>query len=168
MTITVDKPILDPCCGSRMFYFDKTDERVLFGDCRRENISLRDKKSKSGLRHLSINPDRIIDFTRLPFSDASFHLVIFDPPHLVRNGRSGWLAKKYGKLGENWRDDIASGFSECFRVLMPNGTLIFKWNEQDIKVSEILKLTDQKPIFGNRCGKTAKSHWLVFMKGPEA
>ena len=23
--------ILDPCCGSRMFYFNKSDSRVLFG-----------------------------------------------------------------------------------------------------------------------------------------
>ncbi len=28
------KRILDPCCGGRMFYFDKTDERVLFCDKR--------------------------------------------------------------------------------------------------------------------------------------
>lgn len=51
-----------------------------------------------------------------------------------------------------------------FRVLKPNGTLIFKWNEHEIRVREILALTDQKPLFGNRCGKTAKSHWIVFMK----
>lgn len=85
------------------------------------------------------------------------------PPHLVRNGATGWLAKKYGKLEGDWRDDIRAGFAECFRVLKPHGTLIFKWNETDVKVSEILKLTDAKPLFGNRCGKTAKSHWIVFM-----
>jgi len=48
-------------------------------------------------------------------------------------------------------------------VLKPNGTLIFKWNEHEIKVSEVLALTDNKPLFGNRCGKTAKSHWIVFL-----
>ena len=26
--------ILDPCCGGRMMYFDKEDQRVLFGDIR--------------------------------------------------------------------------------------------------------------------------------------
>lgn len=151
-----------------MFYFDKSDERVLFGDIRRESFSLKDKSSKTGSRNLFINPDEILDFTALPFAEDSFHLVVFDPPHLINNGASGWLAKKYGKLGKEWSKDITAGFSECFRVLKPYGTLIFKWNEQDIKVSEILKLTDQKPVFGNRCGKTSKSHWLVFMKGPEA
>lgn len=162
------KAVLDPCAGSRMFYFDRSDNRVLFGDIRRETFALKDKSSTGGFRHLSVDPDQIMDFTALPFDDASFHLIVFDPPHLVRNGSSGWLAKKYGKLGANWRTDITAGFSECFRVLKPNGTLIFKWNEQEIKVSEILRLTDQKPLFGNRCGKTAKSHWLVFLKGPEA
>lgn len=26
------KPILDMCCGSRMFWFDKADDRAVFGD----------------------------------------------------------------------------------------------------------------------------------------
>ena len=28
----VNKPILDACCGGKMFYFDKHDPRVLFQD----------------------------------------------------------------------------------------------------------------------------------------
>lgn len=48
-----------------------------------------------------------------------------------------------------------------YEVLKPNGTLIFKWNEEQIKLSEILPLFSQKPILGNR---RAKTHWLVFMK----
>lgn len=48
------------------------------------------------------------------------------------------------------------------RVLKPCGTLVFKWNEQQIKLSEILKNIDYKPVFGN---KRASTHWLVFMKG---
>ena len=59
------------------------------------------------------------------------------------------------------------GFAECFRVLRPNGTLIFKWNETDIKVSEVLALTDEKPVFGHRSGKASKTHWICFMKGGE-
>lgn len=147
-----------------MFWFDRKDTRAVFGDIRSEQHRLKDKSSKGGFRELVIAPDQEMDFRDMPFPDSSFSLVVFDPPHLIRNGRKGWLALKYGKLGENWRDDIAAGFAECFRVLSPNGTLIFKWNEHEVKVSELLKLTDQKPLFGNRCGKTAKSHWLVFMK----
>ena len=57
-------------------------------------------------------------------------------------GDKSWLALKYGKLGENWKR-LGQRFSECFRVLKPNGMLIFKWNETQIKVSEVLALTDQ-------------------------
>lgn len=160
--------VLDACCGSRMFWFDRADDRVLFGDIRREEHRLPDASSAGGARQLIIDPDLQIDFRQMPFEDARFHLVVFDPPHLIRNGKSGWLAKKYGKLGTDWRDDIRAGFSECFRVLRPHGTLIFKWNEHEVRVSELLKLTDQKPLFGNRCGKSAKSHWIVFMKPQEA
>lgn len=158
------KTVLDPCSGSRMFWFDRRDERAVFGDNRHERHSLTDKSSTGGSRELIIEPDFMMDFRDLPFFDDTFHLVVFDPPHLIRNGKSGWLAKKYGKLEGDWRSDLRKGFSECFRVLKPHGTMIFKWNEHEVKVSEILALTDQKPLFGNRCGKTAKSHWVVFMK----
>lgn len=148
-----------------MFWFDREDPRAMFGDIRNETHSLPDRSSRGGTRELIIAPDQQLDFRTMPFSDQSFHLVVFDPPHLVSNGSKSWLAKKYGKLGRDWKDDLKDGFSECFRVLKPFGTLIFKWNEHEIRVSEILKLTDEKPLFGNRCGKTAKTHWLVFMKG---
>lgn len=160
----MNQVVLDPCCGSRMFWFDRADDRAIFGDVRSEEHVLKDSSSAGGSRNLVIAPDQQMDFRDLPFPANRFHLVIFDPPHLIRNGKSGWLAKKYGKLGDNWRDDLRAGFAECFRVLKPHGTLIFKWNEEEVKVSELLALTPEKPLFGNRCGKTAKSHWIVFMK----
>lgn len=156
--------VLDACCGSRMFWFDRANPCAVFVDNRRERHELTDKSSAGGSRSLIIEPDILADFTTLPFPTDHFALVAFDPPHLVRNGKSGWLAKKYGKLGADWRDDLRAGFAECFRVLRPEGTLVFKWNEHEIPVSEVLKLTPHEPLFGNRCGKTAKSHWLVFMK----
>lgn len=156
--------ILDACCGSRMFWFDRSDPRAVFLDNRSEIHVLKDSSSKGGSRTLIIEPDVIGDFAALQFADESFAMVVFDPPHLVRNGKSGWLAKKYGKLEGDWRAQLRAGFSECFRVLKPSGTLIFKWNENDVPVSEILALTEAKPIIGNRCGKSAKSHWIVFLK----
>lgn len=160
----MNAPVLDPCCGSRMFWFNRSDPRTVFGDVRAESHSLTDISSAGGRRELIVAPDVLMDFRAMPFPDNHFHLVVFDPPHLIRAGRSGWLAKKYGKLGDDWRDDIRAGFAECFRVLRPHGTLIFKWNEHEVRVSELLALTPEKPLFGNRCGKTAKSHWIVFMK----
>lgn len=147
-----------------MFWFDREDDRAVFGDQRRETHTLKDKSSKGGSRKLIIDPDVLIDFRDMPFPSGTFSLVVFDPPHLIDCGPNSWLALKYGKLRNDWREDLRAGFTECFRVLKPEGTLIFKWNEDQIRASEILKLTDAKPLFGNRCGKTAKSHWLVFMK----
>ncbi|WP_119312638.1 class I SAM-dependent methyltransferase [Morganella morganii] len=153
------KPILDMCCGSRMFYFDKENPNVLFCDIRRERRILCDG------RELDINPDVIADFRNLPFPDKSFEMVIFDPPHLVRAGENGWQRKKYGALDkESWRDDLSKGFGEAMRVLKPNGILIFKWNETQIKTSEVLALTDYKPVFGHPSGKRSNTHWVTFMK----
>ena len=102
----------------------------------------------------------------MPFNDGQFKLVVFDPPHLIKAGKQSWLALKYGKLQEDWREDIRKGFAECFRVLSNDGVLIFKWNETQIKVSEILALTEQKPVFGHISGKRANTHWITFMKEP--
>lgn len=153
------KPILDACCGSKMFWFDKHNEKVLFMDNRVLHDTLCDG------RKLDIEPDIVGDFRNMPFADSSFYMVVFDPPHLVKVGDKSWLAKKYGKLSRNWSKDINQGFKECMRVLKPNGTLIFKWNEQQIKLAEILKNIDYKPLFGN---KRADTHWLVFIKEGEA
>lgn len=147
-----------------MFWFDREHPDAVYIDNRTERHSLTDSSSAGGYRELIVEPDMLADFTALPFPDEQFALVVFDPPHLVRNGKNGWLAKKYGKLGADWPDDIRKGFAECFRVLRPDGVLVFKWNEHEVPVSAVLALTTEKPLFGNRCGRTAKSHWLVFMK----
>jgi ubiquinone/menaquinone biosynthesis C-methylase UbiE len=149
------KRILDACCGSKMFWFDREREDVVYMDNRELSTTLCDG------RKLEIKPDIVADFRDMPFPDNSFYLVVFDPPHLLNIGDNAWMAKKYGKLGQGWQNDIRQGVNECMRVLKPNGTLIFKWNEEQIKLSEILKIIDYKPLFGNR---RAKTHWLVFMK----
>jgi SAM-dependent methyltransferase len=157
---------LDPCCGSRMMWFDRDNPDVVFGDRRSETIVVTDNspRNKSGTRTICIDPDTLLDFRALPYPDNTFYLVAFDPPHLIQAGPRSWLAAKYGKLSDNWRDDIRRGFEECFRVLKPNGTLVFKWNETQIKVREVLELAPQAPLFGNRAGKSNGTHWLVFMK----
>jgi len=149
------KTVLDVCCGSRMFYFDKQNKNTVYMDIRELDDTLCDG------RRLEVKPDIIGDFRDIPFPDGSFKLVIFDPPHLKTVGETAYMAKKYGKLGENWTEDIKKGFSECMRVLEPHGTLVFKWNEEQIKLKEILMLIDYKPLLGN---KRSKTHWLVFIK----
>ncbi len=153
--VHIEKQILDVCCGSRMFWFDKRNDKVIFMDNRVLHDTLCDG------RKLDIEPDIIGDFRNIPFDDNTFNMVVFDPPHLLKAGENSWLAKKYGKLSETWSSDLKQGFDECMRVLKPNGTLIFKWNEQQIKLKEILKLIDYEPLLGN---KRSDTHWLVFMK----
>lgn len=147
-----------------MFWFERQSENAVYCDNRQESFDLKDSSTHSGSRSLKIHPDVVSDFTELPFMDNIFDMVVFDPPHLLHAGRNSWLAKKYGKLGLDWREDVRKGFSEGFRVLKPLGSLIFKWNETDIPVSHVLALTLEKPVVGNRCGKLSKSHWLVFLK----
>ena len=132
--------ILDACCGGKMFWFDKDDSRVLFQDIRCTDMTLCDG------RKFSVKPDVVADFTSMPYPDNSFRMVVFDPPHLKYTGSKkeaqNWQMQKYGWLpAHGWQDILRKGFAECFRVLMPGGFLIFKWNETNIRVSEILKLT---------------------------
>jgi ubiquinone/menaquinone biosynthesis C-methylase UbiE len=153
--------ILDACCGARMFWFNKTNPSVVFIDNRCEEHILCDG------RKLEIKPDMIMDFTNMTFTDNSFKLVVFDPPHLRELGKNSWMAKKYGVLPENWEMVIKKGFDECMRVLEPAGILVFKWNEYQIPVSQILKTINAQPLFGHKSGKSQQTHWLLFMKKVE-
>lgn len=139
----MNKYILDVCCGSKMFWFDKNNPDTLFLDIRDEEHILCDG------RKLEIKPDKIMDFRKLELEDASFKLVVFDPPHLTKLGKNSWMAKKYGVLDENWREDLKLGFDECMRVLEPGGVLVFKWSSRDIKVKDVLKVFRQTPLFGH-------------------
>ena len=168
IAVSEEKKVLDACCGSRMFWFDRQDARAVFVDKRRERHTLPDVSSKGGSRELVIDPDHQADFTALPFADQTFALVVFDPPHLERVGENAWMGKKYGRLNKDtWRDDLRAGFKEAFRVLRPHGVLIFKWNETQIPVSQILALTDEKPAIWQRTGKADKTHWVIFVKGAD-
>jgi len=164
--VLLRRRVLDPCCGGRMMWLDKQHPDVVFGDRRSETVTVTDRShgNASGTRTLRIEPDTLIDFRALPYPTGAFKLVAFDPPHLVRAGPRSWLAAKYGKLSDNWRDDLRAGFAECFRVLDPDGTLVFKWNETQVKVSEVLALTPVQPLFGHISGRKGLTHWLVFMQ----
>lgn len=151
-------PVLDVTAGPRMMWFDPADDRAVYVDERRETVTLCDGRT------ITIEPDVQADFRQLPFPDATFHHVVFDPPHMERVGKTSWTRAKYGALFPTWRDDLAGGFAECFRVLKPGGTLIFKWNEYQIPVSEVLSCTPHKPLYGHRSGKQSKTHWVAFLK----
>jgi len=152
------KTVLDVCCGPRMFWFDKNNPDVMFADIRNEKHILCDG------RVLEIKPDIQMDFTNMPFDDNTFRLVVFDPPHMNKLGKNTWMAQKYGVLLPTWETDIRAGFDECMRVLEPEGILIFKWNEAQINLNQVLKVIRSKPLFGHVTGKHGKTIWMTFLK----
>lgn len=149
------KKILDACCGSRMFYFNKEDERVLYCDNRKIETTLCDS------RRLAVEPDMQIDFRNMPFDDRQFKVVVFDPPHLIHAGENSWLRLKYGVLPENWEEYIKAGFDECWRVLDRGGTLLMKWSTNQISAADVLKAIGKKPLLGDKRGS---KRWFVFVK----
>lgn len=155
-----DKKILDACCGSRMFWFNKENENTLYMDIRQERHVLCDG------RVLNVKPDLIADFRNMPFDDNSFRLVVFDPPHFDKLGQNSWMAKKYGRLLPTWEDDISAGFQECMRVLEPYGVMIFKWNEHQIPIKKLLSVINEAPLFGHTSRKNGETIWMTFMKMP--
>ena len=158
--IGIYPPMLDACCGSRMFWFDRENPNAIFMDRRSEKHTLCDG------RELRVIPDIMADFTHMPYPDETFYLVVFDPPHMNSLGENSWMAKKYGRLTCGWQEMIRGGFDECFRVLKPNGTLVFKWNESQISLKEVLSLAPQPPEFGHTTGRQAKTVWATFLKRP--
>ena len=159
-----NKPIIDVCCGSKMFWFDKNNPNVEF--CDNREVPYHEYYRN---RYIEIKPDTVCDFTALPFPDKTFKLVVFDPPHLTWAGPKSWTRLKYGCLEENWPAMIHDGFAECMRVLDDYGVLIFKWSEVQIPLKKVLEAIgkEHKPLFGHRSGKNMNTHWMAFMKEVE-
>ena len=161
----IKKKILDACCGGRMMWFDKADERCLFADYRSEEMQIDHLPSQAGRSAKKVRPDNIHDFRDMPYADEAFVHVVFDPPHVRGISLASVTGFSYGSLDkQTWQEDLRAGFSECFRVLCHGGTLIFKWNEVDIPLSQVLALTDHKPLYGHKSGKKAQTHWVAFLK----
>lgn len=146
-------------------WFDRNNPDVEFCDIRQVDEELIwQSKNGTDKRYLTVAPDIVCDVRHLPFSDNQFYHIVFDPPHLQKIGDNAWLCKKYGKLDADWQSFIYDAFIELMRVLKPNGTLIFKWAEIDIKVSQLLEVIPYKPLYGHRSGKHMTTHWMAFIK----
>ena len=150
------KNILDPCCGSRMMYFDKQDKRVVFGDIRTLEQTFCAMGACCALSRtwrltLGLCHTRTVHLSWLPLTRRTF----------IQQGLKAGLLQSTAKLSENWRDDLRKGFAECFRVLASDGVLVFKWNETQVKIKEVLLLTPHKPLFGHPTGRKGLTHWMV-------
>src|SRR5205823_4107398 len=78
----------------------------------------------------SFDLDVVGDFRRMPFPDAAFDLVVFDPPHLphAQDSAASWLGwgRQYGcngggegRGGDNVAGLFAPFLAEARRVLVP-------------------------------------------------
>ncbi len=112
MSFDLNIPVLDACCGSKMFYFDKNDPRVLFQDIRAVETTLCDG------RKFIVNPDVQADFTSMPYPDSHFRMVVFDPPHLLRNVGKSKMADMYGSLNEKPNPQAISISSTAHSILI--------------------------------------------------
>lgn len=149
--------ILDATCGGRHLWVDKSHPDTTYVDRRvlpKGTIPIRP--------NWNVTPDVCADFTSLPFDDETFDLVVFDPPHIIRDTPSkSFLRTKYGELtSDNWEATLRDGFAECWRVLRAPGTLHFKWAESNIPLKQVLALFPIAPLFKNK----QRVSWSVFAK----
>tara|TARA_R110000737_G_scaffold351666_1_gene394609 strand:- start:381 stop:866 length:486 start_codon:yes stop_codon:yes gene_type:complete len=159
MEDTQNKLIMDVCCGGRMMWFDKNNKDTLFCDIREC-----EKGHIEACPNWSCKPDVIADYRNLPFENNSFKLIVWDIPHIIKNS-GGIINKKYGNLGENWKEDTTKAFESIWSKLDINGTLIFKYSDLNIKLTDMLNLFPIKPLFGTRTKKSVNStYWICFFK----
>jgi SAM-dependent methyltransferase len=80
-------------------------------------------------------PQVVADNRRMPFRDACFDVVVYDPPHVPNQGkdqtkdfntRFGLGLKSAAQTGYNFNHLYPPFLSEGYRVLKPEGTLLCK------------------------------------------
>jgi SAM-dependent methyltransferase len=165
--LLTEKFILDATAGFRMMWFNKKHPNCIYLDNRPE-----------------CEPDIVGDFRDLKqFSDETFRLIVFDPPHILRykDTEHPQIMAKYGYLRpDTWKWDLARAAKELWRVLKPYGILIFKWSTQYIPSNEVLSVFPQKPLVYQISANMKKTHskkrkehstdvqtlWFCFMKIP--
>jgi hypothetical protein len=163
----VEKRILDATCGGRTIWTPENKDRE-------DTLYIDERKKEDGFagqegRNYGIHPDELADFTDLDYPDESFKLVVFDPPHVIKEGGepAGYVEKNYGVLDEeNWKETIAEGFRELWRVLESEGVLVFKFADNDAYWSHVTELFPVEPLFGTTTKQRSnmETRWFVFFK----
>jgi SAM-dependent methyltransferase len=160
--------ILDATCGHKTIWYQKNHPFVTFMDKRKGTIARMTNNTKLKHRRFwDISPDVVSEWKDAPFPDNTFDMIVFDPPHIIRDKNKSSIAmeKAYGVLySDNWRLEIKEGVHKLFDILKPNGIFILKWCENSIPVDKIIELMPYHPLFGTRTGQKNKNHWIVFLK----
>jgi SAM-dependent methyltransferase len=167
-----DTVILDATCGGRSIWHEDNKDRedTLYIDIREQDDPEHIEMGQDRGRTYTVEPDDVQDFRDLPYPDESFHLIVWDPPHVMRaNGMqqlNGIMVRKYGALhAETWQADLRKGFEELWRVLKPNGTLCFKFADDAADFEEVLDLFPVTPLFGTTTNQhRTDTRWFVFHK----
>ena len=160
------RTLADLCCGHRSIWFDKQHPDCIYMDIREEEPGTIELQP-----NWSVKPDIIGDYRDMFFEDETFHLIVWDIPHILE-AKGGIMLKKYGKLGYGWKDDCRRGFNEVMRVLKPHGVLLFKYNDLSISVPEMLNCFPVQPLVGTRTKKSVSgrgtgTYWFAFIKLPK-
>src|SRR6056300_1829598 len=99
------KQVLDVCCGCKMMWFDKEDNRAIFADKRKGSLDVSHCTSNPGKK--IINPDVIHDFRNMNFKNESFWHIVFDPPHVKNISLKSVTGFSYGSLDKDtWKDGL--------------------------------------------------------------
>jgi len=125
------------------------------------------------------------DFQKLPFRNAIFNVILFDPPFLVdrrslsghdyrvkqfahytvqinKSGHAPFIGEKYGLwVSRNQlRKQLFAAFTELQRILAPTGRIIFKWTNSDQSLKWALSLKNGlqvERIFKRKSGYRVKA-----------
>lgn len=168
--------ILDATSSFRMMWQNKSHKNTIYMDIRSDKKiredwdAFRKQEARGHRKDLSFSKLNVqADFTHLPFKDNSFLHIAFDPPQLIKLGRTSIYFKKFGALeADTWQFTLKQAAKELWRVLKPGGTLNVKWNDRDIPTAKVLKLFPVEPLYGQKSshGATSNTFWFSFVKLP--
>lgn len=105
---------IEPCCGHRRAWHRDKPRDTRFGD-----------------KLIEVRPEVVMDFCALPFCDALFDVVFFDPPHLIRSEKWNQLSDRYLHFGHwetrvEWETALDAVNTEFYRVTRPRAVLHVK------------------------------------------
>jgi SAM-dependent methyltransferase len=118
------------------FYPRKEPKKILDATVNRGRFWKGSKRPVIGLDiDPKYKPDVVADNRDMPFKDASFDVVVYDPPHIPNQGkdrskdfntRFGLVLKSPVTNGYNFNHLYPPFVAEAYRVLRPEGILLCK------------------------------------------